>query len=99
MDIIKAIIGILTGVMMLFLLGNVFVAAFPILLVLIILVVIGFFRGEKARSQQRNRQYTNQNREQYQQQRQSRTQSSSQSRTSGNRDVIDAEFTEEEILD
>lgn len=99
MEIIKAIISIIIGMMVLSL---VITLAGPFLKILFVIIVLGMIRiwwiGRKMRQRP---QYTQEPR-QHRQQSQQRTQSSqSYQRSSGQvrGDVFDAEYTEEEIKD
>lgn len=98
MDIIKAVIGIIVGVMVIFL---VIQFALPAILVVfafvIIMSVLRSWRsaGNQNRSRREYEQQTN--RTQANRQRQNNTYQST--RSNSHPDIIDAEYTEEEIVD
>lgn len=96
MEIIKAIISIIIGMMVLSL---VITLAGPFLMILFVIIVLGMVRIWWIGRQMRQRpKYTQEPRQQNQQ----RTQSNQNYQRSSNQvrgDVFDAEFTEEEIKD
>lgn len=104
MEVVRAIIAILVGVMVIFIVAQL---ALPLLGVFAVIIVLGVVRawasarryGSHRSAYEQQRQRDERARRHQSQQQRTSSQSRSQSSRSNNPNVIDAEFTEEEIVE